>query len=53
MRERASTDWPQSQKKVLVCTFHALGCVWCAKMAMCWGLKPNFSILDAAMSPAS
>ena len=36
MRERAKGLIGRRAKDVLVCTFHARGCAWCARMARCW-----------------
>jgi ATP-dependent DNA helicase Rep len=47
MRERAGALIGREAKKVLVCTFHALGVRILREDGAALGLKPQFSILDA------
>ncbi len=46
MRERASQLVGKDAKKVLICTFHALGVRLLREDGSALGLKPQFSILD-------
>ncbi len=46
MRERASQLVGRDAKKVLICTFHALGVRLLREDGQVLGLKPQFSILD-------
>ena len=41
MRERAGHLIGKRAKDVLICTFHALACAWCARTAMCWASNPS------------
>jgi ATP-dependent DNA helicase Rep len=47
MRERAKTLIGRDAKKVLICTFHALGVRMMREDGSVLGLKPQFSILDS------
>jgi ATP-dependent DNA helicase Rep len=47
MRERASSLIGRAAKKVIVCTFHALGVRMLRQDGAALGLKPQFSILDS------
>eukprot|EP01034_Spumella_vulgaris_P000137 gene138-191_t len=47
MRERAKSLIGRDAKKVLICTFHALGVRMMREDGSVLGLKPQFSILDS------
>ena len=48
MRERAKGLIGRDAKKVIICTFHALGVRMLREDGVALGLKPNFSILDSS-----
>ena len=48
MRERAKALIGRDAKKVIICTFHALGVRMLREDGAALGLKPNFSILDSS-----
>jgi ATP-dependent DNA helicase Rep len=47
MRERAKSLIGRDAKKVVICTFHALGVRMMRQDGAVLGLKPQFSILDS------